>query len=142
MTTRILTVLMLFTAIVACGETPTPTPAPLTTQEYAEALCDLDNPYYAATYGEMAEIAQENGAAYSRLTPPDSLRQLHDSEIETNAGMLMFARERAPGDAVDRASVVRDPMLFDLANAAALALGELDDATMDVLMAAWAACER
>ena len=137
---RLLIALILITALVACAETPTPTSAPLTVQEYAEAVCEMENPYDAATYGVMADIALENGAVYSQLTPPESLRQLHDAERETNAGMLTFAREQAPGDAVDRDLVVRDPVLFDLATAAELAIGELDDATVDVLMATWGDC--
>ena len=137
---RLLIALMLLTAPVACGETPSPASAPLTIEEYAEATCGLETSFDAATYGAMAEVAQANSVAYSSLTPPDSLQQWHDAESESNAGMLAFARERAPGDAVDRALVVRDPALFDLANAATRAFGELDDATTDVLMATWGDC--
>ena len=134
------TLLLLASACSADAEpTPTPTPSPLTVEEYAEALCGdgLEDPFFAETYGLMAELGRAQVERHAQVTPPDSLRVLHEISALINDRLIMLAERHRAGDIADRRRLVEDPVLDGLSTASAFTATEIDE---DVLAALAAVC--
>ena len=138
-TAAVVATLLLLASACSADTQPTPTPLSLTIEEYAEALCGdgLEDPFFAETYGAMAKLGRSQVERHDQVTPPDSLRALHEISALINARLIVLAERHRAKDVADRRMLVEDPVLDGLGTASVFTAAEIDE---DALAALAAVC--
>lgn len=104
-----------------------PSAVPVTAEEYATVICNLDTFPHDTTWGDARRTMRYRVREYKKLEPPAELSRFHEGQIASYEGMIKAMQGKDGGAPMNPYELIFDPA----ANAAASA-GERGERSLTV----------